>query len=134
MVSNVLDDDNKLKEDQTWYDCSEDEENDFANIDEESVWYDVEEEEPTQQDYIPDGNNKEDAGDKPIYSGASITVAQSAILILSFALRHNITGECLSDLLTLIAFHCLDTNGIFKSLYRFRSFFSDLKAPLQFHK
>ena len=102
--------------------------------DQESVWYDVEAEETIDQDFVKEETIKEDEGDKPIYHGASITVAQSAILILSFALRHNITGECLSDLLTLIAFHCIDANGIHKSLYRFRAFFSDLKAPLQFHK
>ena len=73
------------------------------------------------------------AGDSPIYQGASITVAQSATLILSFVMRHKLNGECFSDLLTLISLHCLTANSLHSSLYRFKAFFSSLKAPLKFH-
>lgn len=69
----------------------------------------------------------------PIYKGASLSVAESAVLILTFALRHSLNGECLSDLLTLISLHCATVNLLHTSLHRFRSFFIQLKTPLVFH-
>lgn len=109
-------------------------------MNEETEWFDatdaneiqLNEPEENLQESIND--EKESLEDKPIYHGAPISVAQSAILILSFALRHNLTGECLSDLLTLISLHCITTSFLHLSLYRFRSYFSTLKSPLVFHK
>ena len=40
--------------------------------------------------------------DKPLYKGSPITVAVSIMLIMTFAMRHTLTGIALSDLLTLI--------------------------------
>ena len=103
---------------------------------EESVWFD-QSNDILSQEYINNDQtnyetNSED--DNPVYAGASIRIAQSAILM--FAPRHNlhVTGECLSDLLTLISLHYLTTSFIHESLYQFHSYFSTLKSPIVFHK
>ena len=38
-------------------------------------------------------------GDMPLYEGAPVTMVASLLLILNFSFCHNLTGECLSDLL-----------------------------------
>lgn len=94
----------------------------------DSVWYSAEEDdnEETGQEKV--------SGDKPVYHGAPITVTESAVLILSFVMRHKLNGECLSDLLTLISLHCLTSNVFLNSVYKFKSFFSVLKSPLLIHR
>lgn len=119
-----------------WFDCSEFTEETHCIREEECIWFDSEDGADIQDS--PDESYTEtdnmDSGDRPIYSGASISVAESALLILTLALRHNITGECLSDFLSVIALHCLTTNLIHSSIYRFRKYFSSLKTPLTIHK
>ena len=44
--------------------------------------------------------------DVPLYSGAHITVAVSMLLIITFAVRHSLTGLALVDLLTIASLHC----------------------------
>lgn len=117
----------------TWYDSEAI--GNWYEANENSVWFDAQEDtdqcskndDKTEDPQVP-------TSDKPLYEGAPISIAESAILILTFALRHNLTGECLSDLLTLISLHCVTTSFLHLSLYRFRSYFSVLKAPLLFHK
>ena len=43
--------------------------------------------------------------DDPIYSGAPLTKGQSLLLLMSYVLRHNLTGVALQDLLTLFNEH-----------------------------
>jgi len=45
--------------------------------------------------------------DSLLYKGAPITLGASLLLIITFAITHNLTGEAvLNDLLSLIACHC----------------------------
>ena len=114
-------------EDDLWFDC---EENAFLETDSD-------EELGNDDDFATEGDEEDGPAchsDKPIYQGSSVTIAQSALLILSFALKHSITGVCLSDLLSLIAVHCLTTDIIHSSLYKFRKYFSKLNSPLIIHK
>ena len=69
----------------------------------------------------------------PIYAGAAITVAISFLLIMTYAIRHSLSGEALSDLLTLINIHCPAPNHIAKTLYMFKKHFQNLKSPITFH-
>ena len=68
------------------------------------------------------------------YPGAAITVGLSALLIMTFALRHMLSGEALSDLLTLISAHCPSPNLCMKSIFELKKHFHNLKAPMRFHK
>ncbi|KAH3841173.1 hypothetical protein DPMN_114631, partial [Dreissena polymorpha] len=46
--------------------------------------------------------------DRPIYSGHSMTVGTSLLLILLYTITHEISGSQLSDLLVLIGLHCAE--------------------------
>ena len=50
-----------------------------------------------------ESENQDNFDRKPLYPGAAITVGQSALLIMTFALRHMSSGQALSDMLTLIS-------------------------------
>jgi hypothetical protein len=65
--------------------------------------------------------------DEPLYTGSQLTKAQSFLLILSYALRHSLTGVALSDLLDLINIHCPENVLTSKHL-----FLKELK-PIQGH-
>ena len=53
--------------------------------------------------------------DSPLYAGLPITFSVSLLLIITFAMRHNLTGFALADLLTLINVHLLVPNCFAKS-------------------
>ena len=83
------------------------------------------------------GNEKTDdqdrgSADVPLYSGAPITVAVS-MLIITFAIRHSLTGLALVDLLTLVSLHCAVPNQCASSMDLVKKFFMKLKNPIQFH-
>lgn len=68
-----------------------------------------------------------------LYPGAPITVAESLLAILTVALTHSLTGECLSSILQLIALHCIGNIKI-NTLYKFKKYFQDIgKHTLVFH-
>ena len=71
--------------------------------------------------------------EKLIYPNARITNAVSMLLIMSFAVTHQLTGAALKDLLSLIDIHCLVPNPLIKSLYKFKQYFVSLKNPLKKH-
>ena len=87
---------------------------------------------------MEDENNSESSndceGDRPIYEGASLTIDQSMMLILTFSFKYGLTGQCLTDLLILISLHCRAPNLIKTSLYLFKKYYSNIKMPITFHK
>ena len=84
-------------------------------------------------DDVATSSSIDDSGNRPLYEGAKITLAVSMVLIISFAMRHALTGEALADLLLLIEVHCLTPNLCKNSLKAFRNYFKSLNTPLQFH-
>lgn len=82
-----------------------------------------------------------DGGDKastpeeklPLYDGSNITLGVSLLLIITFAMRHGLSGVALRDLLTLIGVHLISPNHFSKSVATLRHFFHRLKNPIQFH-
>ena len=73
------------------------------------------------------------AAEKPLYSGARLTLGISMLLIVTFAVRHGLSGVALSDLLTLIELHCLLPNCCASTTKLLRDFFNQLKSPIQLH-
>ena len=71
--------------------------------------------------------------DKPLYEGSPITVAVSVMLIMTFVMRHTLTGVALSDLFTLIELHCIVPSYCQRSLKTIQGFFTNLKHPLEYH-
>ena len=76
---------------------------------------------------------QEEESSPPLYAGSQITVAMSMVLIMTFAIRHHLTGIALADLLSLIEIHCLIPNLCATGITQIRKFFSKLKQPLEFH-
>ena len=70
---------------------------------------------------------------KPLYTGSPVTFSVSLLLIITFAMRHNLTGIALADLLTLINVHLLVPNCFAKSTAVLNRFFRQLKKPIEYH-
>ena len=84
----------------------------------------------------PDIHDPQRDAMKPLYAGATITLSVSLMLIMSFSTRHKLSGSALSDLLTLIALHCIKpvaTNAL-RSIFHFKKYFQGLKTPLVSHR
>lgn len=79
-------------------------------------------------------DDESDGSDSPLYEGARLTVSESLLLTMTFAVTYNLTGEALSSLLLLLNLHCLHPNKCLTSLYKFRKYFENLKNPLKFHR
>ena len=71
--------------------------------------------------------------EKPLYTGSRLTLGISMLLIVTFAIRHGLSGVALSDLLTLIELHCLLPNCCANTTKLLRDFFNQLKSPIQLH-
>lgn len=111
------------------------------NTPEEDVWYEDLEDDCSWYDCQESASNDENASSgkssdssQKLFSGCPLSIRESLVLILLFSMRHNLTGECLADLLTLINLHCAIPNLCTSSLYLFRKHFADLKSPIVFHK
>ena len=69
----------------------------------------------------------------PLYEGSSLTCASSCILLMKYAMKHNITKDALADLLELVRLHCPKPNTCPPTLYYFNKQFENLKYPVKFH-
>lgn len=72
--------------------------------------------------------------DQLIYSGATITVGVSMLLIITFCTRYHLSGEAMANLLTLISVHCAEVHPGLQSLHNFMKYFHHLKNPIICHK
>lgn len=70
--------------------------------------------------------------EEPLYTGSRLTQAQSFLLILSFVLRHGLTGMALSDLLDLINIHCPENTQL-TSKHLFLKELKPVEGHLQCH-
>ena len=55
------------------------------------------------------------------------------ILILTFAITHNLSSDALKDMLSLIDIHCLRPHPLIQSLYKFKKYFEFLNNPIRKH-
>ncbi|XP_044005551.1 uncharacterized protein LOC122850475 [Aphidius gifuensis] len=67
-----------------------------------------------------------DCIDDLLYPGSPITRGESIIAILTFIVRHKLSGSCLKDLLHLIQLHCIKPNSCITTLYNFKKFMSNI--------
>lgn len=68
-----------------------------------------------------------------LYKGAPITLGASLLLIMTFAVRHGLSGVALADLLILIELHCITPNLCRTSMKLLRAFFKQLRCPIELH-
>lgn len=100
--------------------------------------HDSPDESPSDSSSSSSDSDEEEEGpeqdpDFPLYPGASITLAESQMAILSLSLTHKLTGACLSDILDLVSMHCPVPNQAQRSLYMFKKYFENMRSPLVRH-
>lgn len=83
----------------------------------------------TKQSQIPEEKKE----NEPIYKDSPLTIDESALLIMAFAVRHKISSVALEDLLKLIELHCPKPNKCTTEIKEFKSFFQALKHPIVYH-
>lgn len=103
----------------------------FAD-DESDIDYDDDQSKDQTHDCESSQDDTQDSANsnQPLYKGSRLTVAVSMLLIVTFTMRHGLSGEALSDLLTLIELHCLADNLCCSTLKMYKDFFMKLKSPL----
>nr|XP_055049575.1 uncharacterized protein LOC129435096 [Misgurnus anguillicaudatus] len=74
--------------------------------------------------------NLED-GDEPIYPGSDVTKAETILMILTFVLRHKISGEGLKDFLSLL--HILFPSILPATKYLFDKYFISITHQFEIH-
>ncbi|KAK3916587.1 hypothetical protein KUF71_025702 [Frankliniella fusca] len=91
--------------------------------------------ESEEGNFSTDGDNSDEEEPPPLnhlnderllYPGAQLTLYESIVAILTFALAHHLTGSSVADLLALIALHCPIRNTCVRSLYIFNKFFKNI--------
>ena len=68
-----------------------------------------------------------------LYSGASITITASVVLILSFVMKHHLTREAFRDLLRVIEAHCPRPNKCKTEIKKLFEFVSQAKGNIVRH-
>ena len=68
---------------------------------------------------------------KLLYQGAPITLGASLLLVMTFAVRHGLSGVALTDLLILIELHCITPNLCRTSMKLLRDFFKRVRCPVE---
>ncbi len=76
---------------------------------------------------------QKDPDQEPIYEGSRTTVGAVMLLIAVFAVNHNVTGDGIQQLLSLMALLLPKDNILCTSLHRFRMYFNKLRNPLKIH-
>lgn len=84
--------------------------------------------------YESEQGNENSDENKPLYRNAPLTVAESLLLVVTFAIRYTLSGSALNDLLILISLHCIRPNFCRRSLHQFQHFFRSVKNPLVYHR
>ena len=69
----------------------------------------------------------------PLYKDSIISVSESSLLIIAFAVRHKLSGVALEDLLDLIHLHCPKPNKCITKIREFQLFFQAQKHPILKH-
>ena len=83
---------------------------------------------------IPASSQEDIAGnDQPLYQDSSLSISESSLLVMAFAVRHKLSGVALEDLLELIHLHCPKPNKCITEMKEFQLFFQALKHPIVKH-
>lgn len=137
-LERVIDHDEQCEEDEETFNSSETRE--FTNEIENDLDADEEyldalcgEENPVDNKQVNEDDDRDILASGCLYNGAPITVGVSMLLIITFAVRHSLTGVAVVDLLTLVSLHCALPHQCASSMELLKKFFMKLKNPIQFH-
>lgn len=137
-LERVIDHDEQCEKDEETFNSSETRE--FTNEMENDLHADEEyldvlcgEENPVDNKQVNEDDDRDILASGCLYNGAPITVGVSMLLIITFAVRHSLTGVAVVDLLTLVSLHCALPHQCASSMELLKKFFMKLKNPIQFH-
>lgn len=137
-LERVIDHDEQCEKDEETFNSSETRE--FTNEIENDLDADEEyldalcgEENPVDNKQVNEDDDRDILASGCLYNGAPITVGVSMLLIITFAVRHSLTGVAVVDLLTLVSLHCALPHQCASSMELLKKFFMKLKNPIQFH-
>lgn len=81
-----------------------------------------------------DSKGKADHCDsQPLYPGASVTIGAVMVLICLYAIKYDLTGDAVTQLLQLMALMLPSGNILPDTLQKFKAFFSKLDTPFVLH-
>lgn len=72
-------------------------------------------------------------GNRPLYRGAQLNVAESVAAVLTFMIDHNLDSSTVNDLFKLIHLHCLPEDLVKLSMYKLKKYFSFVSGPVKKH-
>ncbi|KAE8739351.1 hypothetical protein FOCC_FOCC015155 [Frankliniella occidentalis] len=99
---------------------------------ESGEWEDLEGEEVELGDK-EEGMDYDGPNSPPLYRGATISLHESLVSILTLALKFSLSGQLLQSLLKLIDIHLAKEDNKFKaSLYLFKKYFSNIKGASEY--
>ena len=84
-----------------------------------------------EHDNSDETQESEPSESQPLYDGCPITLSASMLLVMTFAIRHQLTAAAMKDLLVLIEMHLVCPNIFRKSYDSFCKFFEALTYPLK---
>ena len=92
-------------------------------------------EEDSEESCHDQDNSKIDTGSSVtlLYEDAPLTFSASHIIIMQFKICHNLTDQCLEDLLHILKIHCPKPNHVPNSLYHFKKFFRESRYQIKYH-
>ena len=84
------------------------------------------------QDNVRDSENTDKEDDPPVYPSCPLRLSESILLIMTLAIRHNLTGEALADVIKLVDLHCVPgpNSHSVKTLRELKSYFTNSKEAL----
>ena len=97
--------------------------NDFSNSETEDEEMASSSDSELQQ---PDDVEHDGSELTPLYDGARISVIDSYILMLQYALKHSLTKKAFEELIKLISVHLPTDTNMSKSIYQLKNFFMQI--------
>lgn len=93
---------------------------------------DFQRKEVVHQDDEVDSENTEKEDDPPVYPSCPLRLSESILLIMTLAIRHNLTGDALADVIKLVDLHCVPgpNSHSIKTLRELKSYFANSKEAL----
>ena len=74
-----------------------------------------------------------EADQEPLYDGSTLTIGTVMVLLALFVIKHNLSGEAIEHLLSIIAAVLPSSNILPRTISRFRKYFCRLKNPFVLH-
>ncbi|XP_053397033.1 uncharacterized protein LOC128556331 [Mercenaria mercenaria] len=108
-------------------------ENEETDTDEDSLSSDSSDEQSEEESVNDEELFDESPDDEPLYSNAAISVSETLMLLLTFAIRHCLSFAALNDLLKLVSALCPQPNNVKTSVRKVWAYFGNINSEKVLH-